>query len=126
MEIDLSSAVGLVGGMAGLAVLCGGILVFFKGAYNKARIEALRQDVQDYANRDAARQEEHRDDQARIAKLESNVQHLTTENGMLRDLVTQRVEIQQLGGLLTEHHQEAMEAWSERRDSFRVIKEKIE
>lgn len=117
--MNLQEWVGILGGLAGLAVLAGGILVFLKGSYNKARIEALRQDLSDYKNREEARAKEHAEDLARherertddlhrMEKLETEVKHLSTENSMLRDMVTQRADVALVADQLGSHHQQTI------------------
>jgi cell division protein FtsB len=119
---QFGSALGIIGGVLSIVLLLGGVLVFFKGSYSRARIEALRADVSDYKNREEVLVK-------RVTALESEVAHLKSENGILRDMVTQRAEVDavmaavdmvgrelhSLGALLNEHHQEAMVVWREGR-----------
>lgn len=109
--MSLGDLVGVVGGVLSIIMLSGGVVVFFKASYNRARIDALRQDIDDYRNRQEQCDRQHSDDEKRIEKCEDEIKHLTDENHTLRELVLQRVEIHGLGDLLTMHHQEAMVYW---------------
>lgn len=108
----------VAGGIFGIIVILGGVIVFLRGSYNKARIDALRQDVQDYKNREEVREEERREDRLRIDRLQAQVDHLETENGMLRELVTSRAQVEELGVLLNDHHYEAVKVWGEIKEAI--------
>ncbi len=108
----------IVGGLFGIVAVIGGALVVFRGSYNKARIEALRADVDDYARREQRHEQQRIEDRGKIETLEAKVTALENENNMLRELATQRaavselaIEVRELIVVLKTHHIESTEAW---------------
>jgi phage I-like protein len=108
--MNVAEWIGIIGGAAGLAVLLGAAYIGFKGSYNKARIEALRGDLADANVRLDAERDSRMKDEGRIDKLESEVRHLSSENELLRDLVTQRADVAAIATALSAHHDEALGA----------------
>lgn len=109
--VDLGNLLGIIGGIAGIIVLFTGALVFVRGSYNKARIEALRADIADYKSREESHDREIGECNHKIGNLQQRCDHLESENITLRDLVTQRAAVEGLAAALTEHHRESLEAW---------------
>lgn len=117
--MEVSDLLSIVATGLGIIVLGVGALLFVNGSYNKARTIALREDNQDLRARV--------DDQDKvilrhIAKESSYEARLTaveSENQLLRDMVTQRADVQMVLETLNNHHATAMTAWKE-------IKEAIE
>lgn len=114
----IGDVLGIIGGVAGLIVLFTGALVFMRGSYNKARIEALRQDIADYRQREDSRERDIQACNLKIEHLTSKANHLESENTSLRELVTQRAAVENLAKSLNRHHAESLEAWKEIRDAI--------
>lgn len=114
----VSEWVGLIGGIAGIAVLLTSAFVFTKGSYNKARIEALRDDNNDLRARVEDLEGDLERSKTKEAVLEAKVNSLVNENQLLTALVTQRAQVEELTGVLSNHHREAMMAWSEIKEAL--------
>lgn len=113
---SLGSVIGILGGICGILVLVAGAWVNFKGSYNKARLEALREDLGDYRDR--------------VNQLESkeiiqskDIQRLSSENDLLKGLVTQRAQVEQVLEELSLHHAEAMRQWEGMNEILRKMEE---
>jgi len=106
--MDLQGVFGIVGGVISIVVLLGGLLVFFKGSYNKARIEALRQDLFDEKGRNDSLRKQVDEDHKKITLMEGDIDHLKAENSMLKEMVTQRAEVERLTGLFMDSISELM------------------
>lgn len=106
--MDIQGILGVVGAIVSITVLAGGIVVFFKGSYNKARIEALRQDLTDEKSRNESMRRRVEEDHAKMQVMEGDIVHLKDENQMLREMVTQRAEVERLTGLFMDAIQEVM------------------
>jgi hypothetical protein len=85
------------------------VLVFVRGAYGNARIQALREDNQDLRDR-VTDTESERD----IYKLRSEA--LSSENTILKDLSLQRANVDALKAALLAHNAEELDALKEYRD----------
>lgn len=118
---DIIAAVSAV---IGLLILIGGGIALIKGSYNKARIEALHQDITAYQNRtealegDLERQTLKHDGEIKACgireqALEDRCSHLETENHTLRELVTQRADVAEVSAQLATNHQEIIQKWTE-------------
>lgn len=106
--MSINEVLGAVAAAVGLLILIGGALALVRGSYNKARIQALREDVGDYIRRlddceERCSQAEHREE-----ALELKVDHLKSENSLLTQLVTQRADVDKVLTLLSQHHEAAM------------------
>lgn len=120
-----AAVVAVVGGILGITAGLGGLVVWFKGSYNKARYEALKEDVEAYARREERHEKEMTECQGQVAVLTARVQHLEEENLMLKELSTQRAAVDSLAvevhalvaamgehhAALDKHHTESMAAW---------------
>ena len=93
-----------IGAMCGIIVLIAGALVIARSSFSRAQIEALREDNKDLRDRS----DDHQKD---IAHLESEVTRLSNENELLRGMVTQRAQVEQVLAELNIHHEAAMEVW---------------
>jgi peptidoglycan hydrolase CwlO-like protein len=113
----LAQWLGMIGGAFGIIVLIIGAVVFINGSYNKARIQALREDNDDLRNRVDDLDDEAERAKIREDKLEAQVKHLSTENQLLADMITQRANVEALADLLEHHHREAMKSWKEIKDA---------
>lgn len=111
MRVDLQTVLTMIGALVVLTAILTAALLYFKGAYSKARIEALEQDVGAYKNRTDRLRQERDEETKRVEKLELQVDHLSKENVMLKDMVTNRVEISAMSSLLNQHHDEAKLWW---------------
>jgi outer membrane murein-binding lipoprotein Lpp len=100
-----------IAAVVGAVVLIGGSLALVRGSYNKARIQALREDNTDLRDRiddceDKIEAAAHKEE-----ALEIEVQHLRSENDLLKAMVTQRADVQTVLKKLNEHHEQAMDVW---------------
>lgn len=112
----MDSAVNLLGTVGGIIAIIGaivGVWMFAKGSYNKARIQALREDNDDLRKRVDDADKELEKCNARADKHELELKNLHTENALLRELVSQRVEFTEMIGMLNEHHDKSMHAWED-------------
>lgn len=110
-----SQILAVFGGLVTLAVALGAAIALIKGSYNRARIEALRGDLADARNkindlRTTVTDLEHEAEKDRLTKvqLSERVSHVEDENALLKQLVTQRAEVDALTVKLDTHHQQAM------------------
>jgi DNA repair exonuclease SbcCD ATPase subunit len=94
-------------------------LALIRGAYNKARVEALREDLVDARAkieelRGDVRDLEHdaklKDEAHKLREdaLEERCTRLETERDGLRKMVLQRAEVAEVKSLLVSHHEDAM------------------
>lgn len=84
---------GTIGAVVGLALLIGGAGVVAIGAFQKARIEALRQDNADLRTRDIDRQNHIKDLETDRDKLGLRMNAVESENVTLKELVLQRANV---------------------------------
>lgn len=120
---NLGDWVGVVGSTFGVIVLLISAFIFVSGSYNKARIQALREDNQDLRDRVNDLDSELERTKAREDKLEAQVQHLVTENQLLADMITQRANVEALSDMLDHHHSEAMKAWDKIAKAIEVLRD---
>ncbi len=113
-----ATVLAVVGGLLGLTAAAGGLAVWFKGSYTKARIEALRSDITDYERREVVHEKDMLEAQGKISALEIKVAKLEEERDMLRELATQRAAVAELASevrdlivVLKEHHDASAAAW---------------
>lgn len=103
--VDLITIAGIV---ITILLALGAALVIFRGAYAKARIDALVRDVEIYQNRESLHDREMTDCRERITVLETKVGHLTEENAVLVETATQKAEVGRLTTLMREQHEDMM------------------
>jgi len=108
----LGTLVGILVAVISVMVLLGAAFVTFKGSFNKARIQGLRDDNQDLRERVI-------DSELEITQLKnqleiqgSKLDSLDKENATLKDMITQRAQVDELKQLLSDHHSESLQAWS--------------
>jgi chromosome segregation ATPase len=94
--------------VAGAIILIGGALALARGSYTKASNQALREDNEDLRNRLSDCEDKIEDHERREQTLETQVEHLHSENKMLKTMITQRADVQTVLEELREHHTEAM------------------
>ena len=108
MIVDIGETVGVIGGIAGLIVLFTGALVYVKGSWSKARLDAMAKDIETYKSREELHEKEMTDCKHRIETLEEKVETLTEENSVLREAVTQRAAVEELRQVQASQHHELM------------------
>lgn len=101
---NFGSIVGIIGGVCGILVLLTGALVFAKGSFSKARIEALRDDNEDLRSRVS-------DLEKKEALQHKDIERLQGENELLKEMVTQRAQVDAVVSLLNMHHEQAVDTW---------------
>lgn len=106
---NLQTALAIAGGLVVVIVALAGTLVFVRGAYGNARIQALREDNEDLRNR-VSDTEGERD----IYRLRA--ESLISENTILKDLTLQRANVEQLKHALLAHNAEEMDTLKEYTD----------
>jgi len=106
---NLQTALAIAGGLVVVIVALTGALVFVRGAYGNARIQALREDNEDLRNR-VTDTEGERD----IYRLRA--ESLSSENTILKDLTLQRANVEQLKHALLAHNAEEMDTLKEYTD----------
>lgn len=108
---DIPAWLSVLSILVGIAAMLGGVVAVFRASYSRARIEALREDNQDLRHR--IEDLERKGDRAEVREdeLEAQVNSLSSENELLKELVLQRVEITGLGDLMTMHHKQSLESW---------------
>lgn len=110
---SLKEFFGALGIVVGAVVLLGASLGMIRGSYNKARIQALREDNEDLRNRVRDVEDKCTASEAREALLEQKVEHMENENVLLTALVTQRANVDEVLGELRDHHTAAMDKFDE-------------
>lgn len=100
-----------ISAVVGAIVLIGGSLALVRGSYNKARIQALREDNDDLRARQKDTEDRLDAAEAREVTLGLELEHVRSENRMLTTMVTQRADVQTVLSLLNEHHEQAMGVW---------------
>jgi septal ring factor EnvC (AmiA/AmiB activator) len=110
----------------GLLTIIGGALVLIKGSYSKARIQALREDNEDLRNRVADGEQETIRLKAGVAELKIEVDRERSENQLLRQMVTQRANVDEVLDILNQHHDEAREQWAKANDLLAKLTAAIE
>lgn len=134
---SLTDWVLLVATALGLVLLVGSVLAIVRGSYNKARIQALREDNEDLRNRvgdvehsleqeKAARERDAIAAKGREEAMGLKVKHLESENDLLKQLVTQRANVDQVMERVNEHHRAAENAWGDIRVGMTALGTMIE
>jgi len=125
MDVNLPEWLGVIGAFLSVALALGAGLALVKGSYNKARIAALREDNDDLRARvgDMAAELERRKLQEET--LSARVSKVDSENQLLRDMVTQRAEVERVNNSLAEHHREAMASISDHHRASSQALEKV-
>lgn len=106
---NLQSVLAIAGALVVIILALAAVLVFVRGAYGNARIQALREDNEDLRNR-VNDTEGERD----IYKLRA--ESLASENAILKDLTLQRANVDQLKHALLAHNAEEMDTLKEYTD----------
>lgn len=106
---NVQSVLAVAAGLVALIVVFAGALVFVRGAYGNARIQALREDNDDLRAR-VLDTEGERD----VYKLRA--ESLASENTILKDLTLQRANVEQLKHALLAHNAEEMDTLKEYTD----------
>lgn len=106
-----TQGVSIAGGILAIIILLIGALVFIKGSYNKARIQALREDNEDLRARIMDQERELVILKATKETHTTQIQHLEAENQLLANMITQRANVEALSDLLEMHHKESLQAW---------------
>lgn len=109
------AAVALLGTILGIMAAAGGSVVWFRASYNRARLEALREDLDDSMRREELHDRQMDDARSRITALEEQVRSLQKENGYLRELSTSRAAVEAVAeqlalaiNVISGHHNDAM------------------
>lgn len=111
--------------LVSIVVVLTGLVVAARGSYNKARIQALREDLEDSRKREDDREREIKHLQQKVETLDIKMQGLLRENTVLSDMVTQRVEIATLQGLLETHHTDMTIVANRIADSVKVLQTEV-
>lgn len=109
---SVAQAMGIVGGLIAILGAITGVLIFVRGSYSKARLQALREDNDDLRKRVDDQDRELEKCRAREDKHDTEIKALKSENALLREMVTSKAEVEQLMKLLTTHHRRAEAAWA--------------
>jgi chromosome segregation ATPase len=107
----LNTTLAIIGGAITLLVLVGGAAALIRASYSKARVDALREDNSDLRARVGDIDMELDRQKTRADMLEQKLTHVKAENDLLKDLVTQRANVEAIADVLDFHHKESMEAW---------------
>lgn len=105
MPTSINEAISILVGICVLAAAVGAAWIFLKGAYNKQRMEALREDVADLSRRNTNLVAEN-------ATFKTENTSLKSEVASLESLVTQRAQVDEVLHILNEHHSESVAAWA--------------
>jgi chromosome segregation ATPase len=95
----------------GLLILVGGAIALVRGSYNKARIQALREDNDDLRARLDDCDKKINDHEQRETIMDGKIEHLQSENYILTQMITQRANVAEVVELLQEHHLQTTENW---------------
>jgi cell shape-determining protein MreC len=96
MPDEIKTWLGVLGALLGIIIIVTGILVFVRGSYNKATIEALRSDIRDYETREVAHDRELASVTSRLQTCEAEKETLKVENYRLQEMVTQKAAVEEL------------------------------
>lgn len=108
MELNLPEWLGVLGLIMSVAVAAGAGLALVRGSYTKVRMEALREDNSDLRNRVKDCEDKVSASEAREQLLDQQVKHMQRENDLLKEMVTQRANVEGIGNMLQYHHDQAM------------------
>lgn len=117
MQVNLPEWLGVIGAVLSIALALGAALALVKGSYNKARIAALREDNDDLRARVGDMDNELERRKLREETLNARVDKVDSENQLLRDLVTQRAEVDKVHNAVQEHHEAALAAIEDHHDA---------
>jgi cell division protein FtsL len=106
---NLQLVLTIAGSLILVIVALAAVLVFVRGAYGNARIQALREDNEDLRARVA-------DTESERDIFKTRVESLSSENTILRDLTLQRANVEQLKHALLAHNAEEMDTLKEYTD----------
>lgn len=106
---NVSQIFAAIGVILAVLVAVGAGLTLVRGSYNKARIQALREDNEDLRARVGDVEEKLEQSEAREAVLSAKVEHVESENQLLTALVTQKANVDEVLSLLNTHHEAAMQ-----------------
>lgn len=109
---NVAQVLGVTGGLIAILGAIVGVLLFVRGSYNKARLQALREDNDDLRKRVDDQDKELEKCRIREDKHDAEIKALRSENLLLRDMVTSKAEVGQLMDLLATHHRRAETAWA--------------
>lgn len=119
MDNWFTSLIQVVGAVLALLLLVGVVLAVIRGSFNKATAEKLRSDLADADRRLKVAEHDLELEKGKTANLETKVNGQQREISMLRDMVTQRAEVETLAGTMTEmlaelrnHHKAATDHWA--------------
>lgn len=87
------NVLGLIGIFVSVTLGVGSALALVRGSYNKARMEAIRQDNNDLRSRTDDQDKELARCKAREDVHEAKIVHLQSENTMLTAMITQRANV---------------------------------
>lgn len=135
MEVNLPEWLGVIGAVLSIALALGAALALVKGSYNKARIAALREDNDDLRARVGDLDSELERQKLRDQTREAKIAKVDSENQLLRDMVTQRAEVDRVNQAVAEHHKKAMtsleehhqassQAWAQVSDALTILIER--
>ena len=94
--------------VGGLLLICVGLWRAAKGSYNKATMEALRADIDDWKDRDERKDRIIAEMQLKQANQEQRIDGLQRENEMLKELVTQKARVDEIAKELRSHRDESI------------------
>jgi predicted nuclease with TOPRIM domain len=109
---NLGSALNWLAIAIGALLLVGAAAALVRGSYSKARIQALREDNEDLRARVSDLEGTVASNRSREANTEQRLSHVEEENKLLKDMVTQRANVEAMLDLLEHHHSESMAAWN--------------
>lgn len=109
---NLTQVVGVIGAIISVCLAIGAGIALVRGSYNRARMDALRQDNADLRVRQDDTHKELVDCQNKLALAEGRITHLEQEKELLTALVTQRAEFEKVLDALNNHHERAEETWA--------------
>lgn len=102
--MDAKDWISAILALVSIVIVLTGLVVAARGSYNKARLQALREDLADSRKREDDRDRDVRNLAQKLETTETKLESLIRENRVLSDMVTQRVEIATLQGQLETHH----------------------
>lgn len=113
MDVNLPEWLGVIGAVLSIALALGAALALVKGSYNRARIQALREDNDDLRARVGDLDSELERRKLREETMEAKVNKVDSENQLLRELVTQRADVERVEEAVREHHSKALKELDE-------------
>lgn len=99
--MTIQSVLGIIGALFGILGLIAGAAVYLRASYAKARIDALNGEIQEEQRRSARLREDVTDLQQKLAVKDAEV-------AALRELVTQRVQVDQINDNIVRLRQEIL------------------